>query len=300
MAAVAATVAGGAAAAMAAAGGGVGGNGDPAAQRRAAVAASGPPHGLAVYPGTNGAPAPGNVYPAEVPRGDFRSMGVEAAAAAAGPAARAQLESVKLLYKLAMASDAVVGLLQRDERLVGALRSVAGGGGAAAGGRRHRYRQGQLTPVQKLAHKLLAVLGANAWVPKSRGQRGLRILCFDGGGTRGVLSIQLLKKLVTATGKEPADTFDLIMGTSTGGIVAGLVGLLGYNVQTCEEMYDILIPMIFLRHPAGGVKLALKQAFYDENNWMGILQRIVGDIRLIDSADDPLRPKVACPSTVSP
>jgi hypothetical protein len=65
------------------------------------------------------------------------------------------------------------------------------------------------------------------------------------------------------------------IGTSTGGIIAALCGLECYPIVQCEAMYDALIKDIFQRHPTGGVKLALKQAFYDEENWMSILKGIV-------------------------
>ena len=36
--------------------------------------------------------------------------------------------------------------------------------------------------VQGTANQVLAAIGYNEWVPKIPGQRGLRILCLDGGG----------------------------------------------------------------------------------------------------------------------
>jgi len=52
----------------------------------------------------------------------------------------------------------------------------------------------------------------------------LRILSLDGGGVRGVLSISLLKHVMEQVGREPRDTFDIICGTSTGGLLAALLG----------------------------------------------------------------------------
>lgn len=47
-----------------------------------------------------------------------------------------------------------------------------------------------------------------------------RVLAIDGGGIRGVIPAVLLSHLETVTGKPTAELFDLIVGTSTGGIIA--------------------------------------------------------------------------------
>ena len=53
-----------------------------------------------------------------------------------------------------------------------------------------------------------------------------RILALDGGGIKGVLEAAFLDAVETATGKRIADHFDLVAGTSTGGIIAlGLVSV---------------------------------------------------------------------------
>ncbi|CAN0425444.1 unnamed protein product, partial [Ectocarpus fasciculatus] len=44
-------------------------------------------------------------------------------------------------------------------------------------------------------------------------------------------------------------------------------------------------------------KLVFFQAFYDEVGWMKILNSILGDMLMVDSAQDPLRPLIICPST---
>jgi patatin-like phospholipase/acyl hydrolase len=51
--------------------------------------------------------------------------------------------------------------------------------------------------------------------------RKLRLLCFDGGGIRGLSSLYLLKGLMESifgdAPPKPCDYFDMIGGTSTGG-----------------------------------------------------------------------------------
>lgn len=48
----------------------------------------------------------------------------------------------------------------------------------------------------------------------------IRILSIDGGGIRGILPARLLEELERRAGKPAAELFDLIAGTSTGGIIA--------------------------------------------------------------------------------
>lgn len=68
-------------------------------------------------------------------------------------------------------------------------------------------------------------------------RRPLRILALDGGGTRAVLALQVLKRIETLTGTPIRDSFDLIAGTSTGGVLAVAIGLLGKSLQECEDLY---------------------------------------------------------------
>ena len=51
-------------------------------------------------------------------------------------------------------------------------------------------------------------------------QNTVRILSIDGGGIRGIIPAVVLSRLERQTGQRVADLFDLVAGTSTGGILA--------------------------------------------------------------------------------
>src|SRR6187431_590931 len=78
-----------------------------------------------------------------------------------------------------------------------------------------------------------------------------RILSLDGGGVRGILTLQYLaaiEALLRVRYGDPrlvlSDYFDLIGGTSTGAIIAGGLAL-GLDVATIEGMYTDLAAKIF-------------------------------------------------------
>jgi uncharacterized protein len=78
-----------------------------------------------------------------------------------------------------------------------------------------------------------------------------RILALDGGGIRGILTLQLLRRIENLvrdrTGDSSAvlaDYFDLIGGTSTGAIIASALAL-GWNVDRIEDLYRKLGNSIF-------------------------------------------------------
>jgi patatin-like phospholipase/acyl hydrolase len=71
-------------------------------------------------------------------------------------------------------------------------------------------------------------------------KRGLRILSMDGGGMRGLATLQMLRKLEKGTGKRIHELFDLICGTSTGGMLAVALGVKQMSLDECEEIYKTL------------------------------------------------------------
>lgn len=74
--------------------------------------------------------------------------------------------------------------------------------------------------------------------------RKRRILALDGGGIKGVLAAAFLETVEEATGKKIADHFDLVAGTSTGGIIALGIGL-GLSAREIVQFYVNEGPRIF-------------------------------------------------------
>ncbi len=68
-----------------------------------------------------------------------------------------------------------------------------------------------------------------------RSRHGIRILAMDGGGIRGLLSIQILKAIQRQTQQEPWQLFDLVCGTSTGAILAHAIVVLRKPLEVCSS-----------------------------------------------------------------
>ncbi|KAJ6282166.1 acyl transferase/acyl hydrolase/lysophospholipase [Bipolaris maydis] len=84
---------------------------------------------------------------------------------------------------------------------------------------------------------------------------GLCLLSLDGGGVRGLSTLYILKGLMTRLNHErqnaslpcvkPCEVFDLIGGTSTGGLIAIMLGRLEMDVDACIAAYSTLMKTVF-------------------------------------------------------
>jgi hypothetical protein len=80
--------------------------------------------------------------------------------------------------------------------------------------------------------------------------RGLRLLALDGGGVRGLSALVILKELMLKidpncdpkSPPKPCDYFDLIGGTSTGGLVTCLNFLEGSNSPAIQSYCNYAWP----------------------------------------------------------
>ncbi len=67
----------------------------------------------------------------------------------------------------------------------------------------------------------------------------MRVLAIDGGGIRGLIPALVLAELERCAGRPIAQLFDLIAGTSTGGILACALGKPGPpSAQELAALFD--------------------------------------------------------------
>ena len=77
------------------------------------------------------------------------------------------------------------------------------------------------------------------------------MLVIDGGGMRGLAPLMIIdavmKEIAKRTRKAtlPCEVFDLICGTSIGGLISILLGRLGLDCQTALEVYEKCVKTLF-------------------------------------------------------
>lgn len=100
----------------------------------------------------------------------------------------------------------------------------------------------QPDPIPNLHHTLFP---ARNTMPDN----DIRLLALDGGGVRGLSSLMILQSLMSTIDPEnppkPCDYFDMIGGTSTGGLIAIMLGRLRMTVDECIDAYVRLSRDVF-------------------------------------------------------
>jgi predicted acylesterase/phospholipase RssA len=122
----------------------------------------------------------------------------------------------------------------------------------------------------------------------------LRLLSLDGGGVRGLSSLLILQDIMTEvsnsekklnlrspkdnTPLKPCDYFDLIGGTSTGGIIAILLSRLRLDVPTCIKIYTSLAEKVFKNDRCVNV-LGMKLRLFAPTRFSGdVLEKAIKDV----------------------
>lgn len=113
-----------------------------------------------------------------------------------------------------------------------------------------------------------------------------RILSLDGGGIKGAFTASAVAALEDDTGKAAADYFDLITGTSTGGIVAIGLGL-GLAAEEIVKFYRHHGPTIFPSMSLVQRKTGLLRQLFAPKHSRDVLKKalktVLGDRRFGES-----------------
>jgi predicted acylesterase/phospholipase RssA len=123
-----------------------------------------------------------------------------------------------------------------------------------------------------------------------------RVLCIDGGGIRGIIPAMLVAEIEQRTGRAASDLFDLIAGTSTGGIIAmGLVtpgpdGKPAFAAADGVAIYEDGGPKIFARAKKDLIQSmgGLLHERYHADGLEALLHETFGDLHLSDALTDVL------------
>ena len=71
----------------------------------------------------------------------------------------------------------------------------------------------------------------------------------DGGGVRGIAALMMLDEVMKKShpGKLPCEVFNMIGGTSTGGFIAVMLGIMKMSVAECIDAYTEFMQVVFPR-----------------------------------------------------
>ncbi len=119
-------------------------------------------------------------------------------------------------------------------------------------------------------------------VQEDEENRPIRVLSLDGGGIRGVGVAEILSviesRVKALTGKALHELFDLVVGTSTGGIIATALGM-GLSGNELVNIYKEDAPEIFKKRWLGGII----GAKYNSDGLKKVIKRRVGDKKMKDA-----------------
>jgi Patatin-like phospholipase len=124
---------------------------------------------------------------------------------------------------------------------------------------------------------------ANAFRQLGISTENRAILCLDGGGIRGIMTIQLLKELERQAGVPCHQIFDMVAGTSTGGIIAGLIAS-GHTAAETEKLYQTFVTKVFLKRSLFANQF-LDPPAWSKASYRRILKETLGDQTLKNACD---------------
>ncbi|MDD5463618.1 MAG: CBASS cGAMP-activated phospholipase [Candidatus Moranbacteria bacterium] len=109
-----------------------------------------------------------------------------------------------------------------------------------------------------------------------------KILSIDGGGIKGVFPASFLSVIEETTGKKISEYFDLIVGTSTGGIIALGLGM-GFSAKELLEFYEEMGPKVFKGNKLTRFLRSIGISKYDDRALRKALEMKFADRKLGES-----------------
>ncbi|KAJ6222257.1 hypothetical protein RDWZM_000802 [Blomia tropicalis] len=153
-------------------------------------------------------------------------------------------------------------------------------------------------PFRHLKENSRRALGLLGHTDPPKG-RGIKILSIDGGGTRGLVVIEILREIEKQCGKPIHEIFDLICGVSTGAIITMLLGALRTPLDECEDFYKQVSSYLFKTDILRGTgRLLWSHSYYDTAMFEKILKDVYGDKLLIDTRRNEHCPHIMAISAI--
>ena len=120
------------------------------------------------------------------------------------------------------------------------------------------------------------------------------VLSIDGGGIRGIIPAMVLMHLEALAGRKTAEIFDVIAGSSTGGIMAMLLAVRGpdgkprYSAADVLTLYTVHGKDLFSSPPEWAAEWAKGQTIpkYPAESVTRVLETFFGDATLADAVTD--------------
>ncbi|RAQ63408.1 hypothetical protein COH20_008878 [Aspergillus flavus] len=134
-------------------------------------------------------------------------------------------------------------------------------------------------------------------------ERPLRVLSLDGGGVRGLSSLCILREVMQRLSPEgkprkPCEVFDMIAGTSTGGLCAIMLGRLEMTVDECIEAYNRFMKKVFnVSSLRKNTRLVWKGSRFSADNIEAVIKELIKE-RLGDSEAPLLNEHSQCKAFV--
>jgi predicted acylesterase/phospholipase RssA len=117
---------------------------------------------------------------------------------------------------------------------------------------------------------------------------GLRVLVLDGGGSKGLFTLEMLQQIEVCCGRPIRECFDLIVGTSIGALIAGSI-VAGKTVREMDSNWISIASLLEKAKPSVrsfATRLAYGHVL-DPTEWEKTLYSFFGDTTLADLPESP-------------